>query len=83
MTGFSTDEKLKQNRHPGNTQMNESFNNMLFYIAPKNINFSQSNGLSYRFSLFISLNNEGFYGTWTNIYEKRVENQSQSLLSIS
>ena len=57
---FSTDEKLKKSLHPGNIQMSESFNYMLSYIAPKNINFSQSNSLSYRFSLCILLYNEGF-----------------------
>ena len=67
---FSTDEKLKQSLHPGHTQMNESFNNMLSYIAPKNVNFSQSNSLSYRFALCIALYNEGFYETWSSVYEK-------------
>ena len=67
---FSMDEKLKQSLCPGNTQMNESFNNILLHIVPNNINFLQSNSLSYHFSSCILLYNEGFYGTWTNICEK-------------
>ena len=67
---FSTDEQLQQSLHSGNTQKNECFNNMLSYIAPKNINYSHSNSLSFRFALCISLHNEGFLSTWNEIYNQ-------------
>ena len=62
--------KLKQSLHLRHTHMNKSFNNMLSYIAPKNVNFLHSNSLSYRFALCIALYNEGFYEIWSSIYEK-------------
>ena len=65
---FSTDEKLKQSLHYGDTQANESFNNQLSYLAPKNINFSQSKSLSYRLALCISFHNEGYLKTWKHVY---------------
>ena len=65
---FSTDEQLQQSFHSSNTQKHECFNNMLLYIAPKNINYSHSNSLSFRFALCISLYNKGFLSTWNEIY---------------
>ena len=64
----TTDEKLKQSLLSGDTQANESFNSQLSYLAAKNINVSQSKGLSYRLALCICFHNEGYFKTWKHIY---------------
>ena len=65
---FTTDEKLLESLHHGDTQANESFNNQLAYLAPKSVNYSQSKSLHFRLAIAICFNNNGYEYTWTQIF---------------
>ena len=48
---FSTDTRLLESVHGGDTQANESLNNTLAYLAPKNKHYSNSSALMNRVSI--------------------------------
>ena len=66
---FTTDAKLSESLHYGDTQANESFNNQLAYLAPKNVNYLQSKSLYFRLAIAILLNNEGHGEAWKSIFK--------------
>ena len=44
---FSTDKRLLESLHQGDTQANKSLNMALAYYAPKNVNYSHSPSLTF------------------------------------
>ena len=56
---YTTRKSLEQVLHNFNTQLNESLNNKITYLAPKNRNYSKSMELPTRVSLAIGMHNLG------------------------
>ena len=65
---FSTDKMLIESMHKGNTQANESLNNILSYFAPKNINYARSSSFLYRVSINGGIQIDGYFQSFLNVF---------------
>ena len=74
---FSTDERLLESVHGGDTQANEALNNTLAYLAPKNTHYSNSTSLLNRVAVNAALQITTHVNYWTKVYQKLGMNMSK------
>jgi len=67
---FITLDALKEVAHCLDTCANESFNNTMAWVAPKNKVYAGSNSLSNRMSIAIGIKTLGIYGCYTGLFRK-------------
>ena len=65
---FQTDEVLKESLHMFDTPKNESMNNMIAYVAPKNKTMSHSISLDNRISCIAGISIFGFKTYWEQVF---------------
>jgi hypothetical protein len=70
LSRFVTLEKLKEVSHGLDTQMNESFNNAVAWLAPKNKVYCASGSLTNRISIALGVNALGSEAYYTRLYKK-------------
>ena len=66
---FSTDQRLLESMHGGDTQANESLNMTLSYYAPKTINYSQTPSLTYRVAINVGLHTTTYTRFWCGVFQ--------------
>jgi hypothetical protein len=66
---FITRERLEELGHGFDTQINESFNNMASWFAPKNKVYCGSQSLENRLSMAIGINSIGLHRYFTRLYK--------------
>ena len=66
---FSTDERLHEIMHDGDTQKNECLNMTLAHIAPKTTNYSHSSSLTNRVAINAGQQNGPRCSYWTKVYD--------------
>ena len=67
MKQFSSDKMLLESLHKGNSQANESLNNSLHYIAPKNVNNAKSSSLINCVRINGGIQIEGYLSFFLNV----------------
>ena len=67
---FSTDDRLRESLHDGDTQKNECMNMTLAHLAPKTTNYLQSASLSSRVAINASIQASTNYHYWSNVYQR-------------
>ena len=70
LSPFSTLEKLKEIAHGMDTQVNESLNNTISWLAPKNKTYSGTNSLKNRIDIAVSINSLGYDVYFEMLFEE-------------
>ena len=65
---FQTDKVLKESLHMFETHKNESMNNMIAYVAPKNKTMAHSMSLNNRISCMVGISIFGFNTYWKRVF---------------
>jgi hypothetical protein len=66
---YLTDDKLKENHHPYDSQKNESFNKSATKYAPKGRTYAMMMALTARVSIAAGVANLGAHGYWTRVFK--------------
>ena len=69
---FVTEERLKECYHNFDTQLNESLNNAIAKVAPKNRTYCKSLSLSARVHIVIGIQNYGYKKYWNTLVTKKL-----------
>jgi hypothetical protein len=67
---FFTFDRLKEIAHGMDTQVNESFNNTISWMAPKNKVYCGSSSLSNRLCMAVGINSIGLVRYFTRLYKE-------------